>query len=77
VPEVLVVREPKGDEARYRLGVLGPEVQWYDIPVGDLSSFARLRGDVDEDGKIILVGVERGPTARISKSEVIVLRLPQ
>jgi len=73
----IVVRESKGDEARYRLGVLGPKVRWYDIPVGNLSAMARLRGDADKNGRIVLVGVERGPTAPVSQSEILVLELPR
>ena len=73
----IVVREPRGEEARYRLGVLGPEVRWYDIPVRNVSPLARLRGDADEQGRIVLVAVERGPNARVASSEVLVLRLPR
>jgi hypothetical protein len=72
----IVVRESKDDEARYRLGVLGPKVRWYDIPVGNLSAMARLRGDTDKNGRIVLVGVERGRTAPVSQSEILVLELP-
>jgi hypothetical protein len=74
----IVVREPTGRGARWRLGVLGPEVQWYEIPVGHLSSAARLRGDADDKGRIVLVGGARElyDAARVAKSEVLVLELP-
>jgi hypothetical protein len=74
----VVVREPSANGVRYRLGVLGPKVRWYDIPVGDLSSAAQLRGDVDAHGRIVLAGVMRSAAevARVSVSEVLVLRLP-
>jgi len=71
----IVVREPKGDQARYRLGVLGPEIQWFEIPVGDVNAMAWLRGDADERGRIVLAAVERAPTAPGS-SDVIVFQLP-
>lgn len=75
----IVVREPKGDGAKWRLGVLGPEVQWYDIPVSGVSSVARLRGDADAKGRIVLVGTPREfyESARVSENEVLVLRLPR
>jgi len=73
----IVVREPRGDTARYRLGVLGPEIRWYDIPLGNVSPMARLRGDVDEQGRIVLAAVERWPQAPVASSEVLVLRLPR
>jgi hypothetical protein len=73
----IVVREPRSDAARYRLGVLGPEIRWYDIPLGNVSPLARLRGDADEKGRIVLAAVERWPTAPVSSSEILVLRLPR
>jgi hypothetical protein len=73
----IVVREPRGDGARYRLGVLGPEIRWYDIPAVQASPLARLQGDVDEQGRIVLAAFQRWPQARVPSSEILVLRLPR
>jgi hypothetical protein len=75
----IVVRDSGGSGTRWRLGVLGDEIAWYDIPVSGVDRIARLRGDVDEHGRIVLVGAQRElyEEARLSKSEVIVLSLPE
>lgn len=74
----IVVRESQGGRPRYRLGLLGPEIQWFEIPVDDRSGMARLRGDVDDKGRIVLARVLRVPfrIAFVGTSEVVVLRLP-
>jgi len=71
----IVVREPRGNQVRYRLGVLGAEIQWYEIPVGEVNAMAWLRGDADTRGRIVLAAVERAPTAPGS-GDIIVLQLP-
>jgi hypothetical protein len=73
----IIVREPRAGQARYRLGVLGAEIRWYDIPIRNVTALARLRGDADENGRIVLMGVERGPMGRLSSNEIFILRLPQ
>lgn len=74
----LVVREPKGSEARWRLVVLSPEVRWYDIPVTRISSVAQFRGDADNEGRIVVVGAirELWDEAQVKQNEVVVMRLP-
>lgn len=76
----IVVREPKGGKSRWRLGVLSPEVRWYDIPLGkeELTSVAQLRGDADDEGRIVLVGTVRElhEELHVSKNQVLVLRVP-
>jgi hypothetical protein len=74
----VIVREPNGKAARYRLAVLGPEIRWYDIPGLRVSAIAQIRGDVDAQGRIVLAGAARArqESVRVSESEVIVLRLP-
>jgi hypothetical protein len=73
----ILVREPSGAGARWRLAVLAPEVEWYDIPAGALPGVARLRGDVDETGRIALVGTPRElyEEAQVAHNELILLRL--
>jgi hypothetical protein len=74
-----VVREPGGKPTRWRLGVLGPEIRWYDIPTRGISPVARLRGDADHRGRIALVPVVRElhSTVRVSQDELLVLALPE
>ncbi|MFP3940220.1 MAG: hypothetical protein ACLF0P_07930 [Thermoanaerobaculia bacterium] len=76
----IVVREPKDGTSLWRLGVLSPEVRWYDIPLGegDLTSVAQLRGDADDDGRIVLVGTirELHEGLHVSKNQVLVARVP-
>ena len=75
----IVVREPKGQGARWRLAVLGAEIEWYEIPASDITAVARLRGDADERGRIVLVGTPREMFAEalVAQNEVIVLSLPE
>jgi hypothetical protein len=75
----IVVREPGGKPTRWRLGVLGPEIRWYDIPTRGISPVARLRGDADHRGRIALVPVVRElhSTVRVSQDELLVLALPE
>jgi hypothetical protein len=73
----VLVREPMGGGVRYRLAVLGAEVLWYTVPM-KLGALARIRADVDAEGRIVLIGVNRtgsGDT-KIGASEMIVARLP-
>ncbi len=74
----IVVREPEGGRTRWRLAVLSPEVRWYDIPVKNVSSAAQLRGDADDEGRIVIVGATRElhDEVRVEENEVLVLRLP-
>lgn len=74
----VVVREPAGGEARWRLAVLSPEVRWYDIPVDHVSSVAQLGADADDDGRIVVVGTTREvfEEVRVTRNEVLVLRVP-
>jgi hypothetical protein len=76
----IVVREPRSQGgARWRLGVLGAEVEWYDIPITGVDGAAKLRGDVDAQGRIALVGAWREiyEEAQLARSELVVLSLPQ
>lgn len=77
-PAILVRRPDGGDGSRYRLGLLGPEVRWYDIPSLGLDRISALRADVDGDGRIVILGAARGtlePT-RLSESALVVLEIP-
>ncbi len=75
----VVVRVPHGASAHYRLGVLGAETRWYDIPDLKVSSLGQLRGDADAGGRIVLAGVARSahPSAQVAASEIVVLSLPE
>jgi hypothetical protein len=74
----LLVRTPTSGAAEWRLGVLEDDVRWYGVPVAPHGS-ARLRGDVDEKGRIVVVTVPRSmhEAAAISSAELLVLRLPE
>jgi hypothetical protein len=73
----VLVREPVGGGVRYRLAVLGAEVRWYTVPM-KLGALARIRADVDAEGRIVLIGVNRTGSSdtKIGASEMIVARLP-
>ena len=75
----ILVREPDKGGARYRLGVLGSEVQWYDVPALDISPVAQLRGFVDGRGHIVISGIRRNAlaAASIPQNEIVLLRMPE
>lgn len=72
-----IIAREAGRAGRWRLGVLGPEVQWYDIPVPRTGARARLRGDADDEGRIVLAASGRGVAEgfRISQTEILVLEI--
>ena len=74
----LVVREPRNGRPRYRLAVLGPEIQWYEIPMPDGYVVAQLRGDADAQRRIVLVPTLRIPlrAAQMAEREVVVFAVP-
>lgn len=74
----IVVREPRHGATRWRLALLSPEVRWFDIPTGTLSSVAQLRGDADKEGRIVLVGTTRElyEKAQLANNQLLVVRLP-
>lgn len=74
----IVVREPDGGAARWRLAVLAPEIRWYEIPVKNVSSAAQFTGDADVEGRIVMVGATRElhEEVRVTENEVLVMRLP-
>lgn len=74
----VIVRRPSKEGRRWLLGLLGPEIQWYEIPGVRLGGFGRLRGDVDEKGRLVLLGTGHGVSddAYLDRSQVLVLELP-
>lgn len=74
----ILVRQPQNGGPRYRLGVLGQDIEWFDLPNLHISPVAQLRGYADTQGRLVLVGVRRNAlaSASIADNEIVRLRLP-